>query len=151
MRIEIPDQREGIDRSAIRGIRRLKNHEDRNRVDGILESSAKEARAMRRRDDPAVAKARRPNPSVLRDPIRSVSSGRPQFDLVPARFRSILCAQRRSEAGQKQSARKDQHSNGLHRRGSPRSKYIFHEVWNDTGTRANTQTRFEPLLTWTFS
>jgi hypothetical protein len=40
MRIEIPYEGERIYRSAIRSIRWLKNYEDRDRVDGILESSA---------------------------------------------------------------------------------------------------------------
>jgi hypothetical protein len=40
VRVEIPNEREWIYRCAISRIRLLKNHEDWNRVDRVLESSA---------------------------------------------------------------------------------------------------------------
>src|SRR5216683_2065184 len=114
-RVEIPNEREGIYRCAISRIRWLKNHEDRDCVDRILESPAQQVRAVRRRDDPAVTKSRGPNAGVLRNPIRSVSSRGPKFYLVPICLRPILCAQRRSRTSEKQSTKKEPHSNGLHK------------------------------------
>ena len=92
VRIEIPDQRKGIYRGAIRRIRRLKNQEDGDRIDSVLETSAQQARAMRRRDDPAIAKPRSPDAGMLRDPIRSVSPGSPELYFVSVGLRPILCA-----------------------------------------------------------
>jgi hypothetical protein len=115
VRIEIPYQGERIYRGAIRGVRRLKNHEDRNRVDGVLESPAEEARAMRLRDDPAISKARGPHAGVLRDSIRPVPSRRPKLYFIPIRLRPVLRAHRRGEAGEKQSAKKQQHCDGLNK------------------------------------
>ena len=115
VRIEIPDQPDRIYRGAVRGIRRLKNHEDRNRVDRVLESPAQEAGTTRRRNDPSVAKAGAPNPGVLRDPIRTMPSHRPNFHLISVRLRPILGAHRRSEVSEKHPAKKEQNSKCLHR------------------------------------
>jgi hypothetical protein len=53
---------------------------------------------------------------------------RPEFDFFSASFRPVLGAQRRSEPGEKQAERKEQHFNGLHNGTSPRPKYIVHKV-----------------------
>ena len=94
VRIEIPDQREGIYRGPIGRIRRLKKYEDGHGIDGILEAPAQEAWTVRSRYHPAVAKARGPNSGMLRRTVRSVSPRSPKFDFVPIGFRSVLGAQR---------------------------------------------------------
>lgn len=115
MRIEIPDQGEWVYGSAICGIRRLKNHENRYSVDRVLKASTQKARPTWRRDDPAVTKARGPDAGVLRNSIRSVPPRRPKFNLIAIRLRPILGAQRRNGTGEKQSAGKEQNSNGLNK------------------------------------
>ena len=77
---------------AIGGVRRLKNHKDGNRIDGVLESSAQKSRTVRGREHPAVASARSPYAGVLRDAFHAVASRRPELQFVPAFVPGPACA-----------------------------------------------------------
>jgi hypothetical protein len=96
MRLEIPLHNPGIKAESVRFSARLKHHYNRKRIHGIFKSSSQCARAMRIRQDPAVAHSGSPN-AIAKRHLRSADGiaacPRPNFPFMTG-FRPLIVLKR---------------------------------------------------------
>src|SRR5581483_12510071 len=88
--LEIPFERQGIESCAVSGISGLECDEDRDGIDRVFKSSAKNARKMRGSENPSIAQASVENCSVPAAARNGVAAPGPDFDLVRSLFRRTL-------------------------------------------------------------
>lgn len=87
---EIPLEAEWIEAHAVRGISRLEDEEEGNRVDRIFKPSAKKAGQVRTRQDPSVAQAGVEDAGASSPATDGMAAGRPDLDFVAAFLRAGL-------------------------------------------------------------
>src|SRR5262249_15229900 len=89
---EQPFERERIHAEAVGGILFLPDHKCWHHIDGILQSAAQKARAMRRRKNQSVAKTQIPHSVPGLAPVRAEAAAGPDLDFVFALYRTRLRA-----------------------------------------------------------
>src|SRR5579863_4748002 len=87
---EVPLQSEWIEANAVCRVRRLKDEEDWNGIDGIFKTATEETRKVRVGEDPSVPQSGVERASVAAAAADRVSAACPDLDFVAAFFGSGL-------------------------------------------------------------